>query len=320
MVSSSTIPFVSFCMSTYKRPELLKQQLELILKQSFRDFEIVISDNDPDCSARNVIHEISDSRLKYFSNVENIGMLKSFNISIERSRAENIIMITDDDPVVPEMLENFKRVMEAYPGYGIYIGCSRVGKKEAAVEVFDNQNFLFQLLNPKLTNNLLWSSCVLKREVLLSIGGMPDYGSPHLADHAMMGLCGKNNGGVIINKMYSQLTSHDSNFSKSNIDLYYVACKEFYELISRSFKKDFYIKNGEDALHMHLEMWFITNFFALRKYFTFISKNNFVINQIDLESSKILKLPFMKTTRTKFFFKLIIFNLKKPFFFLNILR
>jgi glycosyltransferase involved in cell wall biosynthesis len=39
--------WVSFCISTFKRPEFLRVQLALLLRQTYPHFEIVISDNDP---------------------------------------------------------------------------------------------------------------------------------------------------------------------------------------------------------------------------------------------------------------------------------
>lgn len=313
------MPWVSFCISTYKRPLLLKQQLESILRQTFLNFEIVISDNDPDRSAEAVVNLIADPRLKYFPNTENLGMMKSFNKSIERSVAEFVITITDDDPVVQDMLEVFFNLINNYPGYGIYVGCSRVGKKEGEIEIFDNKNFLFQILSPALTDNLLWSSCIIKKNVLLDIGGIPDYGSPHLADHAMIALCGTINGGVLINKMYSELTAHDNNFSKGNIHLYYISCIQFYDLITKNAKQELYIINGENALIQHLDRWFLVAMFSLKKYFTYYRKEAVTISQIALESKKILHLSFMKHLRVRFYLKLLIFNLKKILYVFTIL-
>jgi len=314
------IPWVSFCISTYKRPLILKQQLESILQQQFKDFEIVISDNDPEKSAENVVELIGDSRLRYFANAENLGMMKSFNKSIERSLASYIVTITDDDPVVPEMLQFFYELINKHPGYGIYAGCGRTGKGENKIEIFDNKEFLYEILNPALTNNLLWSSCVIKKDVLTSIGGIPDYGSPHLADHAMLALCGTINGGVIINKRFSELISHDNNFSKGNIHLYSVACKEFYNLITNKVNEDMYIKKRENIVIKHLERWFIVASFSLRKHFTYRDKQQQIIKQIDSESQQIMKLKFMKNIRFWYYTKLIVFNLKRPLFFLNILN
>src|SRR2546422_6918663 len=44
---------------------------------------------------------------------------KSFNKSLERSSGEFIVMITDDDPVYPEMLQTLYDLSVNYPGYGL---------------------------------------------------------------------------------------------------------------------------------------------------------------------------------------------------------
>ena len=307
-------------MSTYKRPALLKAQLSKILQQTFTSFEVIISDNDPDVAAKQVVENLNDKRLKYFSNAENIGMIKSFNKSINRSTGQYVVMITDDDPVVPEMLAEFYDIVGQYPDYGIYCGCKRPGVEKSKIEIFNGNEFIFQLLSPDLTSNLLWSSCLLDKRILVNIGGMPDYGSPHLADHAMLALCGSFNGGVMINKMFSYLVAHDNNFSKSNIDLYLVACKGFYNLITSSIKSNVYIKNNANALKRHLERWFITYSFTLRKYYTYYLPEVDMIASINENAKKTLALPFMKTVKKRYFLKLAIFKIKNALIKLNIIK
>ncbi len=150
-------PWASFCMSTYKRPLLLKQQLELILKQTFLNFEIVISDNDPEGSAENVINLIADSRLKYFPNMENLGMMKSFNKSIERSTAKYIIMITDDDPVEENFLSELYKVYKQNNTYGVYAGFLRNKTLPAEIEFIPKDKFAEEILDPGKTKKILWS-------------------------------------------------------------------------------------------------------------------------------------------------------------------
>ncbi len=106
----STKAWVSFCISTYKRPELLKQQLALLLTQTFKDFDIVVSDNDPEASANSVCQSLNDNRIRYFHNHDNLGMIKSFNKSIERAETDYIVMVTDDDPIQPEFLSYFRTI------------------------------------------------------------------------------------------------------------------------------------------------------------------------------------------------------------------
>jgi GT2 family glycosyltransferase len=307
-------PVVAFCMSTYKRPDFLRQQLETISQQSFTRWQIIISDNDPEASGKEIAHQFNDPRVLYFPNGANLGMIKSFNRSIERAETEYIVMITDDDPVESDMLESFFKVVSAYPGFPIYCGGVRPGKPPGEIEVFDNNNFVFQLLNPKLTANFLWSSCLVRREVVVRIGGLPDYGSPHLSDHAMLALCSKEGGGVMINTIYSHLSSHDSNFSKSNFDLYYTACKAFYKLMTENFNESAYVKDGVDALALHLRVWFISNTFNIKRYFSHVRKDKEIHQTASVSLRKILDLPFMRSIYPRYIFKLIMFYVKYPFY------
>ncbi|WP_071597012.1 glycosyltransferase family 2 protein [Niabella aurantiaca] len=314
-----TNPWVSFCISTYKRPGFLKDQLCSLLTQTDPAFEIVISDNDPEGSARAVVERLNDPRLKYYKNVENLGMVRSFNKSIERATTAFIVMVTDDDPVQPEMLAFFKNRIDKMPGYGIYCGCIRNHKQEGQVESFSADDFLFELLHPQRTPNFLWSSCVLDRQVALDIGGMQDYGSPHLADHAMLALCSKKTGGIMINKMFSRLNKHDDNFSKTNLGLYYTACASFVKLIQESFPRSSYIKNRENVITAHLREWFIVNMFVLKKYFV-THPDPEKLRAVDRLARDILAIPVMKKFKRPYFLKQTIFTLKKPLLKSGILK
>ncbi|MFL5808244.1 MAG: glycosyltransferase family 2 protein, partial [Flavisolibacter sp.] len=114
-------PKVSFCFTTYKRYEYLRSTLESVQRQTVSDFEVIVSDNDPEQSGRAIV-ESFDSRFKYFPNEQNLGMKKSFNRSLDRSCGEFIVMIADDDPVYPDMLETLLQLTGKYPGHGMYLG------------------------------------------------------------------------------------------------------------------------------------------------------------------------------------------------------
>ena len=124
----------------------------------------------------------------------------------------------------------------------------------------------------------------------------------------------------MINKMFSQLVSHDANFSKSNIELYYIACVEFYQTISKSVPEELYVKNNENALVMHLVRWFVTYSFSLRKYFTYQNPDSSKIKEVALAEKKVMQLSYMKKARKKYFLKIFAFYVKKPLIFLGVMR
>jgi glycosyltransferase involved in cell wall biosynthesis len=304
--------WVTFCMTTYKRPEFLRKQLLSLSQQTFSDFKVIISDNDPESSADKVVRAFNDQRFFYSPNVRNLGMIASFNRSIEKANTPYIVMLTDDDHVDVNMLSEFRDIVMKHPGYPIYLGCERVHKKENLVEIFDKEDYVFQLLNPHLTTSILWSSCLLETATVQQFGGIPEFGSPHFADHALLVLCGKHNGGVFINKMYGSLASHDQNFSKSQFDLYYAGCTGFYDFITANFDKKYYQKQNNNALEKHLHIWFLNNYFILKKYFTFKNPQKGTLHEIDQFAWKILCLSFMKPALLSFKIRQLIFLFKKP--------
>jgi glycosyltransferase involved in cell wall biosynthesis len=301
-------------MSTYRRPQFLRDQLACIFRQTFTDFRVVISDNDPEASARPVIEECNDPRIRYFHNGSNLGMVKSFNKSLERADTEFVVMITDDDPVYPDMLQDLFKIVADYPGFAIYSGCKRAHGETGKIEVFDKDNFVFQLLHPQLTKSILWSSCLLRKDAAMAAGGMADYGSPHLADHALLALCSRQSGGVMVNRMYSEFSSHPANFSKTNFDLYYTGCKEFYTLMTGSFPPAAYHKGSDNALIRHLEVWFIAMAFNLRRFYAHGKKDPTGFKAAAASLSKILTLPFMRHLYPRYLAKKIMFYIKYPLY------
>src|SRR5260221_7716755 len=250
---NSSMPWISFCMSTYRRTGMLRKMLSLLRAQTFTDFEVVISDNDPENSAEAVVAELQDPRFRYFSNGANLGMIASFNKSIERSCGQFVVPITDDDPVYPNMVQTLYDLFDKYPGYGIYAGGhdtvftgllqarmakARVGTNSAlaswdlnAENTFSAWDFCLAFLEVTFGGSLLWSVCAIRREIALSIGGIPDYGAPPLADAGFILLSGANAGLVYVNTALGCRTIHDTNYSysESSYDNIYKASEGFYK-------------------------------------------------------------------------------------------
>lgn len=304
-------PWVSFCMSTYNRPELLKSQLDSLSRQIFPDFEVVISDNDPEKSGKDIVENLNDPRFKYFNNGKNLGMIESFNLSIDRATTDYIVMITDDDPVEEYFLAELFEIYKQHGAYGIYAGFLRKKTVMNKIEHIQNDKFAEEILDPQKTERILWSSCIIKKDIAIEAGKIPNYGSPHLADHAFIVMSGAIGGGIIINKMYSTLSSHNTNFSKSNISSYPIGCKGFYETLINFSKNEVRYKYIKKALHKHLKAWFITSIFTLKKYYTVTNKNNNVLHEIHVCANAILKLDFMNRYRLKYYSKGFIFFAKR---------
>lgn len=310
--------WASFCMSTYKRPSFLKAQIETLLKQSFADFEIVIADNDPDASGKLVVESFTDPRIKYECNAENLGMVKSFNRSIERASGDFIVMVTDDDPVYENMLDFFYKLQNDYPGHSLYCGITRRNTAANEIEVIKKEDVLVEILDPKRTEKIHWSSCLLKKETLLEIGKLTDYSSGHLVDHVMLVMMGSKAGAVIVNREFSEIQYHQENYSKANVNNYYLSCIGFYSTLTNHIKQKPNYETNYSVIIKHLHHWFIVCFFSLRKFYTLKKiDDGEAIKELDYYAKKIMKETFMKSCKPLYAAKKMIFNFKKTIGLLN---
>jgi len=92
------MPLISICISAYKRVNFLKRLLDSINIQSFRDFEIIISDDSPDNSVYNISEQYKNKfTISYFKNPVTLGSPKNWNEAISHATGEWIKLMHDDD-------------------------------------------------------------------------------------------------------------------------------------------------------------------------------------------------------------------------------
>ena len=73
-MNSSHEPLVSVIIPTYNRPDYLKQAIESAVKQTYRNLEIIVSDNCSKKSPESLVEEFGDSRIRFFRQPTNVGM------------------------------------------------------------------------------------------------------------------------------------------------------------------------------------------------------------------------------------------------------
>jgi len=101
---------VSVIVLTYNRARLVTETIDSILKQSFRDFELIVVDNCSTDATEQVIGGYTDKRICYFRN-DNGGVIAvNRNYGLSQARGEYIAFCDDDDLWLPEKLE--KQVAE----------------------------------------------------------------------------------------------------------------------------------------------------------------------------------------------------------------
>ena len=99
---------VSIGLPTYNRHDALRKVLGIIAAQTYPNLEIIISDNaSPDEKVKEVIEEFArkDSRIKYYRQDENIGVLANAEFVLRQACGEYFTWFSDDDWRSPEFIE-----------------------------------------------------------------------------------------------------------------------------------------------------------------------------------------------------------------------
>ena len=98
-----------------------KKYIEVCLnglkKQSFKDFSIILVDNDSDDGSLEFVHK-NYSEVKSIALPENLGFAAANNIAIESVSTEYVALLNPDAVHHPGWLENLLKALENHPQAG----------------------------------------------------------------------------------------------------------------------------------------------------------------------------------------------------------
>lgn len=140
------MPKISVCIPTYNRAALLKECLASLVRQTFRDVEIIVSDNCSTDDTQAVIAACADPRLRSYRNDTNIGPYPNLNRLLELAQGEYVCILHDDDLYAPEFLEREARMLDEHP---------RAGMVHCAVREVDEQGRQRQVVRAYPTTRIL---------------------------------------------------------------------------------------------------------------------------------------------------------------------
>lgn len=92
-------PLVSIGLPTYNRARYLPRALDSLLGQTYKNFELIISDNASTDQTEDICRDYAarDHRIRYIRQKTNIGMVKNFNEVFTRASGVFFMWAGDDD-------------------------------------------------------------------------------------------------------------------------------------------------------------------------------------------------------------------------------
>jgi len=91
------MPEVSICIPAYRDTARLEKLLNSIRQQDFTNFEVVVSDDSPDDSVKDLVNTYQDLNIKYFKNESAKGSPENWNYCISLASAPLIKLMHHDD-------------------------------------------------------------------------------------------------------------------------------------------------------------------------------------------------------------------------------
>lgn len=111
------MPRVSIGLPVYNGENFVKEALDSLLAQTYKDFELLISDNASTDETQIICkaYAAKDRRVRYFRNDRNIGAAPNFNRLFRLATGEYFKWAHHDDMCAPEYLERCVDVLDHEP-------------------------------------------------------------------------------------------------------------------------------------------------------------------------------------------------------------
>ena len=111
------IPQVVVVMPVYNQAAFVARAIRSLLPQTFTDWELIlVNDASNDDTYRVIEPFLDDDRVRYFENVQNMGLGYSINVGLENSKAPYVAYLPADDIYYKNHLATLVKTMEKGAG------------------------------------------------------------------------------------------------------------------------------------------------------------------------------------------------------------
>lgn len=155
-------PLISIGIAAYNRAHLIGRTLDSLLRQTVRDFELLITDDSTGDDTGEVCrrYAAADPRVRYFRNERRLGHGGNCSRVLSMCRGEFVVLAGDDDIYDPRFLERLLEVMRRWPSLSI-AACrfDPIDQNDVVVPDYPHQHFAGEPSSSTLrtANRMLWS-------------------------------------------------------------------------------------------------------------------------------------------------------------------
>lgn len=152
---------VSIVMATYNGGKYLRQQLDSILQQTYRHFELIVVDDASTDNTLSILDEYAalDDRIHVFPAVKNLGLVANFERGLGLAKGDFIALSDQDDIFRKDKIELLRAALKDHPDRDLVVSdLSLIDEDDVE---FATSMWRYQKLNPqqgKPFHRLLYSN------------------------------------------------------------------------------------------------------------------------------------------------------------------
>lgn len=135
---------VSIVITTYKRPVLVLDAIGSCINQTKLPYEILVGDDSPDNLTADAIATLANTSsvpIRYIHNVPSLKQSRNVNMLFKEATGDKIVLLHDDDLLLPESLETLAKVFEEHPSVSIAYGKQQIISENGEIDPVSSISF-----------------------------------------------------------------------------------------------------------------------------------------------------------------------------------
>ena len=255
-------PLVSIIINCHNGEKYLRQCVNSVVSQTYKNWEIVFWDNLSSDKSRLILKEYQNYNINYFKSDKFLELYKARNLAIEKASGKYICFLDVDDFWQPEKLYSQVSFLEDNLNFHmVYSNYFTFDQEKNYYFIKNNYNLPHGNITGKLLKNYtigMVTTCVRKN---IFENNLFDYKYEIIGDFDFfVKLSRKINIGCI-QKPLANYRVHDQNYSKKKINLYISELKDWLKKNANEFSKD-----GYSLIHQKILLYKL----ILKKKFSFL--------------------------------------------------
>lgn len=254
-------PLVSIIVPNYNGEQYIKESIKSVIKQTYKDIEIIVVDDGSTDSSEKIVKSILDHRLIFISRGSNYpkGGNSCRNLGLQLSHGEYVIFLDSDDLLGEKCVENRINYLSKHENldFAVFNTYSFVNNIEDG-HVFTRLNIKDPISHFICTDNLWQTASVIwKRSFVIGMGaynlGYQRLQDPEMTLRAFFASCG--NYKLVSESEADTYYRRPLKHSRSKQDKSYKAMVQFI--------RDFYTQNNAKSINHHNTMFMYLVFTSL---------------------------------------------------------